>query len=315
MPITLDGTAGITNDATDLNYTGTLTGGTGVINIGSGQLYKDASGNVGIGTSSPLGLLDVNGTGFFRSGSVVAGTRTNSITGGALEFSASSTESVIQAFNRPSFPAYNLRLNTQTNIQFDTASTERMRIDSSGNLLVATTSAISVSSGSADGLTVYSGTSAAGVIQASANGNIAMYLRRRSSNGAIAQFHRDTTNVGRIDVTTTSTSYVTSSDYRLKHDIQPMTGALAKVAALKPVTYKWNADDSQSQGFIAHELQEVVPECVTGEKDAVDADGKPQYQGIDTSFLVATLTAAIQEQQAIIEQLKADVAELKGAQA
>jgi hypothetical protein len=94
-----------------------------------------------------------------------------------------------------------------------------------------------------------------------------------------------------------------------------MTGALAKVAQLKPVTYKWNADDSESQGFIAHELQEVVPECVTGEKDAVDAEGNPQYQGIDTSFLVATLTAAIQEQQAIITALTARVEALEGAQA
>ena len=65
-----------------------------------------------------------------------------------------------------------------------------------------------------------------------------------------------------------------------------MTGALAKVAALKPVTYKWNADNSDGEGFIAHELQAVVPQCVTGEKDAVDADGNPVYQGIDVSFLV-----------------------------
>jgi hypothetical protein len=84
-----------------------------------------------------------------------------------------------------------------------------------------------------------------------------------------------------------------------------MTGALAKVAQLKPCTYKWNVDGSDGEGFIAHELQAVVPQCVTGEKDAVDAEGKPQYQGIDTSFLVATLTAAIQEQQAIINDLKA----------
>jgi hypothetical protein len=99
-----------------------------------------------------------------------------------------------------------------------------------------------------------------------------------------------------------------------------MTGALAKVALLKPVTYKWNADDSDGQGFIAHELQEVVPDCVTGTKDAVetytDDDGneqmRPKYQGIDVSFLVATLTAAIQEQQLIIQQLQADVAALKG---
>jgi hypothetical protein len=114
-----------------------------------------------------------------------------------------------------------------------------------------------------------------------------------------------TTRVGFIFANGSSTTYSTTSDYRLKHDIQPMTGALAKVQQLKPVTYKWNADDSQSQGFIAHELQEVVPECVTGEKDAVDKDGKPVYQGIDTSFLVATLTAALQEAVAEINSLKA----------
>jgi hypothetical protein len=111
--------------------------------------------------------------------------------------------------------------------------------------------------------------------------------------------------VGSITFTSTATAYNTSSDYRLKNTIAPITGALAKVALLKPVTYKWNVDDSDSQGFIAHELAEVVPECVTGEKDAVDANGNPKYQGIDTSFLVATLTAAIQEQQALIQSLKA----------
>jgi hypothetical protein len=119
----------------------------------------------------------------------------------------------------------------------------------------------------------------------------------------IAFLRADSTQIGSITSTVSATAYVTSSDYRLKHDIQPMTGALAKVAALKPVTYKWNVDDSQSQGFIAHELQEVVPECVIGDKDAVDAEGNPIHQGIDTSFLVATLTAAIQEQQALITSL------------
>ena len=94
-----------------------------------------------------------------------------------------------------------------------------------------------------------------------------------------------------------------------------MTGALAKVAQLNPVTYKWKLDGTEAQGFIAHELQAVVPDCVTGEKDAVDAEGNPKYQGIDTSFLVATLTAAIQEQQALIIQLQADVAALKALSA
>jgi hypothetical protein len=115
----------------------------------------------------------------------------------------------------------------------------------------------------------------------------------------------NSTFVGWISASTTGTAYNTISDYRLKNTVTPMTGALAKVALLKPVTYKWNADNSDGQGFIAHELAEIIPDCVTGQKDAVDADGNPKYQGIDTSFLVATLTAAIQEQQAIIESLKA----------
>ena len=84
-----------------------------------------------------------------------------------------------------------------------------------------------------------------------------------------------------------------------------MTGALAIVAQLKPVTYKWKVDGSDGQGFIAHELQAVVPDCVSGEKDAIDADGKPKYQGVDTSFLVATLTAAIQELKAEFDAYKA----------
>ena len=67
-----------------------------------------------------------------------------------------------------------------------------------------------------------------------------------------------------------------------------------------------------SQGFIAHELQEVVPEAVAGVKDELDEDGKPKYQGVDSSFLVATLTAAIQEQQATIEALTARITTLEG---
>jgi hypothetical protein len=100
-------------------------------------------------------------------------------------------------------------------------------------------------------------------------------------------------------------------DYRLKQDIAPMEGALDKDLALKPVTYKWISDNSASEGFVAHELAEVCPLAVTGEKDAVDEDGKPVYQGIDQSRLVVTLTAAIQEQQAIITDLKSRIEALE----
>jgi len=134
---------------------------------------------------------------------------------------------------------------------------------------------------------------------------VAAIFNRKTNDGGLVEFRSRGTAVGSVSVTASATAYNTSSDYRLKNTIAPMTGALAKVALLKPVTYKWNVDGSDGQGFIAHELAEVVPECVTGQKDAVDENGNPQYQGIDTSFLVATLTAAIQELKAEFDAYKA----------
>lgn len=124
-------------------------------------------------------------------------------------------------------------------------------------------------------------------------------------------FNNPNGQVGFVNTVGTTTIYSTASDYRLKKDIEPMVGALQKIAMLKPCTYKWKIDDSVGQGFIAHELQEVIPNCVVGEKDATRDDGTPKYQGVDTSFLVATLTAAIQEQQAIIQDLKARIEALE----
>jgi len=132
-----------------------------------------------------------------------------------------------------------------------------------------------------------------------------------SGSQTFITFYNGATNTGYINTTGTNTLYTSISDYRLKENIAPMTGALATVAQLKPCTYTWKADGSDGQGFIAHELQAVVPDCVTGEKDAVDADGNPKYQGIDTSFLVATLTAAIQELKAELDTTKARLAALE----
>ena len=208
--------------------------------------------------------------------------------------------------------------------------TQAMTLDASGNLLIAATSGGSGRlrvSGSGDAFNAPYASPSAAYFWSSNSGDsncVEIYQGRfnktgltmsNNNTGTVTQiaFFQTGTQRGSITTDNSTTAYNTSSDYRLKENIQPMTGALAKVAALKPVTYKWKANGSDGEGFIAHELAEVVPQAVTGEKDAVDAEGKPVYQGIDTSFLVATLTAAIQEQQAIINQLKADVAALKGA--
>jgi hypothetical protein len=118
---------------------------------------------------------------------------------------------------------------------------------------------------------------------------------------------------GSIQTTSGGTSYNTTSDYRLKENVVPMVGALTTISALKPCTYTWKVDGSDGQGFIAHELAEVVPDCVSGEKDAVDENGDIKPQCIDTSFLVATLTAAIQELKATVDAQAARIAALEGA--
>ena len=164
---------------------------------------------------------------------------------------------------------------------------EAGRFDASGNLLVGTTSVIG-----GDGAKV----------NISSAASIATSSPSTATSAAIG-FHNPNGRIGYIGVSGSATSYNTSSDYRLKNTIAPMTGALAKIAQLKPVTYKWNASGSDGEGFIAHELAEICPSAVSGQKDAIDENGNPQYQGVDTSFLVATLTAAIQEQQVLITTL------------
>jgi hypothetical protein len=130
------------------------------------------------------------------------------------------------------------------------------------------------------------------------------------------QFNNGATIGGAITSNgTTTMTYGSASDYRLKDELVPMLGALDKVLLLQPKTGVWKDGGADFSGFVAHELQEVFPDCVVGEKDAVHEDGSPKYQMVDTgsASLIATLTAAIQEQQVIIKQLQADVAALKGA--
>ena len=254
---------------------------------GNEAMRIDSSGNVGIGTTSPNGKLEIKAAS--ASQRQLQLTHFNSTDG--WYFTADDTGGALRTSR-----AGSTGLNG-----------EAMRIDSSGNVLVGTTST-SVTSGGYNFLINDGGTGYS-------TGYIG-HITGCPSGYAYLSFKYAGTAIGTITQNgTTAVAYNTSSDYRLKNTIAPMTGALAKVALLKPCTYKWNSDGSDGQGFIAHELDEVVPGCVTGEKDAVDTDGNPVYQGIDTSFLVATLTAAIQEQQALITSLTARIAALEGTPA
>jgi hypothetical protein len=186
---------------------------------------------------------------------------------------------------------------------------ERARIDSSGTPMFNTTSQL-IRSGETFRVQLNAGI--ASFITSTGNFPV-IALRNSGTNGFMMAFNNATTECGTISSSGNNVAYNTSSDYRLKENIKAMTGALEKIAALKPVTFNWKSDGSDGQGFIAHELQSVVPDAVTGEKDAVDDEGNPRYQGVDTSFLVATLTAAIQELSAKLDAAVAEIEALKGA--
>ena len=287
--------------ASSINSTSAGNGGlvstgddSGILNIQTNEttaITVDASQNVGIGTASPASKLHV-----YNAGDVT--TTIGSNTGASI---------VSLISNSNGSGAYNAILSTTTSgenwylgglgnsntLAIRTAGTERMRINSSGQVMVNTTSL----TGSPDQMQLYPATTGAFQYGMMIGGNgfgYTVYAMRFLNTYTPAV-------VGSIVINNTTTSFNTSSDYRLKENIAPMTGALAKVALLKPVTYKWKSDGSNGEGFIAHELAEVVPQAVTGAKDAFEEDGTPHYQGIDTSFLVATLTAALQETKALID--------------
>jgi hypothetical protein len=264
----------------------------------------DASGRLLLGTTTALTKATVYGSGDQKL-SLVSPSGASTQVG--INLSPSMTDAEAAA-NPAQAAIYATDSNYSANIIFankatgavGNALTERMRIESSGDLLVGATSAPS--------------SSVAGTLigNSGPGGRMVLANTITSTYQGVVSFINGNGTVGEINTNGSSTFYVTSSDYRLKNTIAPMTGALAKVALLKPCTYKWNSDGSDGEGFIAHELAEVCPDAVAGTKDAVDENGNPKYQGIDTSFLVATLTAAIQEQQAIIESLTARVSALEG---
>ena len=176
--------------------------------------------------------------------------------------------------------------------------TELGRFTTGGNFYVGTTGIPNVGVTGQYGFSV----SSTEVVISKNVASPALYIKNASSGASTAIiFYNGETQVGYVTTTTTGTTYNSGSDYRLKENVQPLTNALNTVAKLKPSIYKWKIDGSEGKGFIAHELQEVFPSAVVGEKDAVDKDGKPAYQGVDQSKLVVLLTAALQELNAKVD--------------
>jgi hypothetical protein len=185
-------------------------------------------------------------------------------------------------------------------IAFAEGGNERMRINSSGNVLLFATTEINVSSGTSNGATFFASEKS---LHISRNDAPAVSIQRTGGDGAALMFYRNTANVGNVSITTTATTYNTSSDYRLKQNIEPMSGGLAKLAQLKPSTFEFIAEPGvKVDGFIAHEVQAIVPQAVTGVKDG------EEMQGIDQSKLVPILVAALQELSAKVAALEARLA-------
>ena len=198
-----------------------------------------------------------------------------------------------------------------TPLSFATSGSERVRITSGGDILVGTTSK-GYGLFSSSRLTIGDGDSGDGVCIGGLIQNNSAYTTQADNNTGTRYFayiaNGSSSVVGTISFTSTATAYNTSSDYRLKENVVDLTGALDRVDQLEPKRFNFIADeDTTVDGFLAHEVQDIVPEAVTGEKDAVDDEGNPEYQGIDQSKIVPLLVGAIKELKAEIETLKSQI--------
>jgi predicted small secreted protein len=282
MALNINGTTGISGvdgsaSAPALQGTDSNTGvsfGSDTVNINTGGTTRatvNSSGKFGINTTNPVGKLTVD------------------------ENNASEHFQLRNTTNTSNFSAFGV--DTSFNLRCYVNQSERMRIDSSGRILFNTNSYSSVGNGSVNASYIY-------------NGSL-ITSRDNTGNREHAVFHNPNGDVGSINTSGSSTSYTTSSDYRLKENVTAISDGITRLKTLKPSRFNFIADaETTVDGFLAHEVT-AVPEAITGTKDEVDSDNNPVYQGIDQSKLVPLLTAALQEAVAKIETLETKVAALE----
>ena len=290
-PPAIGGTAAAAVSSTALSYTTTLTGGTGIVNIGSGQIYKDASGNVGIGTSSPaissvITAVNVKSTSASGPAVIVAQSNDGACSVGLMGGNSTSDNPAITWQK-------SLRFGAVTDLGIG-GFTERMRIDSSGNLLVGTTSAGGV------GVSILP----SGDLNQMQAGYLVWKLTGYNGN---YYFNYNGSDQGTISGSTGV--YTALSDVNKKTNIQDSSKGLEVVLQLRPVNYEMiDGEGTQELGFIAQEVETLIPEAY------IEQEGSNgTFIGLSDRPIIAVLVKAIQEQQALITTLTERITALEQA--
>jgi hypothetical protein len=307
---------------------------TGADGVAAQTMTMLQSGNVGIGTTSPRAKLDVSDGTVNTSGEAIfqglftGPTRpsTSDLTsiltiqsndamaadkGGSIAFGGRAVSSSSAGANWAGISGLKengTSANYNGYLQFWTrggSSTEKMRITSGGDVCFGKT----VYDNSTTGVSI-ADTKTTAIVSVVTDAGVSILCNRKTSTGDIILFRYNGSGVGSISTNGSTTSYNITSDYRLKEDLKETNG-LQKVCAIKVYDFKWKNSENRMDGVLAHELEQIFPYAVNGNKDAIDEDGKIAAQGVDYSKLVPILIKSIQEQQTMITSLQEQINELK----
>jgi len=264
----------------------------------SEKLRLTSDGKLGIATSSPSSTVEIAGALAVGSGCTASGTAGSMAVGHASSATGSRSFVFGREMTVSGDHSFGIALSDQNGL--DLTANNTMAVVG-GTVLINRSSSNTVTSTALD---IDADQHVFGIV-ITANGTNGAFVRLLANDG---------TTVGSIDHSGSNARYLTSSDYRLKENIVDMTDATTRIKKLKPRRFNFIADETNTtiDGFIAHEVSGIVPEAVNGEKDAVDADGNIDPQGIDQSKLVPLLTKTLQEALTRIETLEAKVTALEG---